>query len=423
MKKNQKHTRGGNSLGASGATYIWNTISGMLMAFQSVVMLMVLMRVCDVITAGIFTIAYANANLFLMVGKYGMRGYQATDVTLSYSYRSYFHSRAITTMLMVMAGLVYLGYAFIKLNYSDEKIFVFVVLLLFKAIDSIEDVVVGNCQQHDKLDVGAKVQSLRIASTMIVFSVLVVILGSLSLPLVASTLYSSVFYLCECIYLKRCYGLPSPDENGSSSVLGLLKECLSPFLSSFLLFYLCNAPKYAIDAIAGDADQAVFGFISMPVFVVSLFASFAYNPVLTTMAESWESGRKKQFLEIVLRQSLLVVGITLVCDVAAWLIGIPVLNIIYYTNLNDYLVDLVVLVTSGGFVALATFFTYCVVVIRRQRALIPSYVITCALALFTSPWAVGQFGIAGATWSFFLLTLLLSILLCSLLIVEMLKSR
>ena len=58
------------------AAYIWNTASGLLNAFQSVIMLTVLTHVCDVTTAGIFTIAYANANLFLNLGRYGVWKFQ-----------------------------------------------------------------------------------------------------------------------------------------------------------------------------------------------------------------------------------------------------------------------------------------------------------------------------------------------------------
>ena len=49
-------------------SFIWNMAGSMLMAFQSVIMLMILTRTLGLKDAGIFTIAYANANLFLTVG-------------------------------------------------------------------------------------------------------------------------------------------------------------------------------------------------------------------------------------------------------------------------------------------------------------------------------------------------------------------
>ena len=58
------------------SSYIWNMMGSLFMAFQSVIMLMILTRTVGLVEAGIFTIANANANLFLTVGKYGMRYFQ-----------------------------------------------------------------------------------------------------------------------------------------------------------------------------------------------------------------------------------------------------------------------------------------------------------------------------------------------------------
>ena len=83
------------------------------MAFQSVIMLMVLPRVRDVAAAGVFTLAYANANLFLNLGKYGVRNYQVSDVRARFSFWTYLRARAISTFAMpvfvvgLLASFVY----------------------------------------------------------------------------------------------------------------------------------------------------------------------------------------------------------------------------------------------------------------------------------------------------------------------------
>ena len=53
-------------------SYLWNMIGSLLMAFQSVFMLMILTRTVGLEEAGRFTIANANVNLFLTIGKYGI---------------------------------------------------------------------------------------------------------------------------------------------------------------------------------------------------------------------------------------------------------------------------------------------------------------------------------------------------------------
>ena len=74
-------------------SYLWNMIGSLLMAFQSVIMLMILTRTLGLVDAGIFTIAYANANLFLNIGKYGMRYFQVSDVKGQFTFADYRMSR------------------------------------------------------------------------------------------------------------------------------------------------------------------------------------------------------------------------------------------------------------------------------------------------------------------------------------------
>lgn len=76
--------------------YIWNMIGSMMNAFQSVFLLVIINRVLGEGESGIFNIAYANANLFLNMGKYGMRYYQVSDVKHEHSFGDYLTSRIIS---------------------------------------------------------------------------------------------------------------------------------------------------------------------------------------------------------------------------------------------------------------------------------------------------------------------------------------
>ncbi len=86
-------------------SFIWNMAGSMLMAFQSVIMLMILTRTLGLKDAGIFTIAYANANLFLTVGKYGMRYFQISDMKGQFSFVNYQMSRVVSSLAMMVTAL------------------------------------------------------------------------------------------------------------------------------------------------------------------------------------------------------------------------------------------------------------------------------------------------------------------------------
>ena len=382
---------------------LWYSVGSLLLALQSLIMLVVLTRVCDVYVAGVFTIAFANANLFLNVGKFGVRKFQASDRQGQFAFREYRASRIATCLAMIATASAYIAYSAATLDYSGEKTAVMVVMCVFKAVEAFEDVYTGAYQLEDRLDVGARMLTLRAAVTIAVFAILTVAFGSLLPALVATTVFTAAFLAAQVLYVRKRYDMPKPGVlRNARTVVNLLKECAPVFAADFLLFYIGNASKYAIDAIMDDAAQAYFGYISMPVFVVMLLASFIYTPMIGSLTDTWQSGDVRGFAMRFVKLTAVVAALTLGCDIAAWLIGIPVLNILYNAHLEQYLSELLVLMTGGGFLALATLSTLGVTIVRFQKVLVPLYGALAIAAFLLSNWAVASFGITGASWAYFI---------------------
>lgn len=395
------------------SAYIWNTAGSMLNAFQSVIMLMVLTRVCDLEAAGMFTIAYASANLFLNMGNYGMRNYQVSDVETKYSFAAYARSRIITDVAMLVCSTAYLAWSAIAVGYGWYKVAVIFSMTLFKLVDSIEDVTDGNYQQHGRLDVGGKMQTARLASTLVVFCAASIATGDLLMPLVVATVWTLVVYLGGVVLIRRRTGMPVMGESAgagaSRDAKALLKECSPLFLAAFLLFYIGNAPKYAIDANLDDASQAIYGFIAMPVFVVGLLAQFIYMPIIEPLGRRWSNGDVRGFRWEIFKQVGCIAVLTLVCDTGAAALGAPVLGMLYNTDLHPYVTELLVLVTGGGFLAITSLMTMGITIMREQRHLALGYVVVALAALVLSPVAVRVGGIAGASWIYLAMMVVLSV--------------
>ena len=331
-----------------------------------------------------------------------------------YAFAPYHAARIVSVLGMIVFGVAWTAWSAFTVGYTAEKTLVVLMMLLFKAIDAYEDVFHGNYQQHGRLDVGAKVLTLRMATMIAVFAVLIAVTRNLLLSLTVTTVFTALFFVGETIWARRSFGLPCDDAPQQTGRLGrqtvaLLRECFPVFLALFLLFYIGNAPKYAIDAVMDDVAQAQYGYIAMPVFVVGLLAGFIYNPIIASLADDWAEGRRDAFARRFALQVLIIVGITLVCIAGAWLIGVPVLNLLYNTELAPYKVDRLVLLAGGGFLAMATLFTTGLTIIRWQNKLIPGYVVVSALAFVACPFAVGAAGIDGASWVYLGLMAILTV--------------
>lgn len=384
------------------SAYKWNTVAGILLTSQSVLMLIVITRVCDVVAAGVFTIAFAVANLFMNMGLYGMRKFQASDRKGEFAFRDYRASRVASTVAMIVFGFAYVAYTSITLGYDAPKTAVIAVMCLFKAVDVFEDVYTGAYQLADRLDVGQRMVSIRQIITLVLFGVCLVATADLLVTMVITTVATAIVLFVQIRYVRSAYGLPDVKRAGSAErTWKLLKQCFPLFAAAFLLFYIGNAPKYVIDATAGDTMQAYYGYLSMPVFAVNILATFVYNPMVTELTDIWQGGDRAAFLKRFARLAGIVVGITLLCVAAAAVAGVPVLNILYNTDVSAYLLELLILVAGGGFLAIATLANVGITIIRFQIVLVPLYVAMSLVAFAVAQVAVQAAGITGASWAYF----------------------
>ena len=250
-------------------SYLWNMIGSILMSCQSVIMLIIVTHTIGIVEAGTFTIAYANATLFMTIGKYGMRYFQVSDVKEQFDFLEYWSARIITSIIMITASIIYINYAAINKGYTIEKSAVTFWMCLFKVVDVIEDVYHGLYQKKGRLDVAAKAMTLRFSITIIAFGIGLIIFKNMLFSLMIATTLTTILFV---VFTKCTYGKFRSDKQNIDigNIYLLLKNCFPLFAGNFLSFYIANAPRYAIDSVLNDEQQACYGFIFMPVFVIDL---------------------------------------------------------------------------------------------------------------------------------------------------------
>lgn len=380
-------------------SFLYNAAGGLIYALQSVLLLMVINRMLGIEASGVFTIAFAVANLFLNIGKYGMRNYQVTDVRKKYSFEQYLRSRYMTTLLMVTAAAVYIFYRGNTLHYSADKSWIIFLMCLWKAVDSMEDIYYGQYQQEGRLDVAGKCMTYRMIFTIICYSVCIACFRNL-LAATAVTMILSAAVTWRMIRITCPEVLRDRKAGESRLYLELLKDTFPLFLSSFLTFYQINAPKYAIDALMNSADQANFGFLSMPVFVVGLLCQFIYMPILKKLAETFSQGKYKEYIGEVVKQILYIAILTVIVIAGAYICGIPVLSVLYKADLSRYRAQLCILMLGGGLLAYCTFMMTVLTIQRLQKLIIAGYAGTSVFELLAVSRMVRRSGLYGASWIF-----------------------
>lgn len=410
-----------NSSNIERDSFIWNMAGSLLWAFQSVIFLMILTRTVGLEESGIFTIAYANANLFLNIGKYGMHNYQVSDVKKEFSFQEYLLSRWITTVAMIIISVVYVVYTAHINQYSSDKTWIMAWMCLFKISDSMEDVYFADYQKKERLDIASKILTMRMILTILFFIMVVIITKDLLTTLIFTTVFTMSLMVLFIKWTKsEFYEEKVCDKK---QIAELLKVCFPVFFSAFLSFYIGNAPKYAIDAQLTDELQACFGFIAMPIFVIGLLNGFIFNPILYHISCLWNQSKWNLFIKEVIRQIFIVCGITFLCVVGAYLLGIPVLSLLYNTDLSSYKTELLILLAGGGFLALSGVLSSVLTIMRMQNALAMGYGAVAFLAWLLSNEIVKKYEMIGAAVLYLGLMAILCVCFAFMLLIKIIKEK
>ncbi|MEA4854208.1 MAG: hypothetical protein VB082_08055 [Christensenella sp.] len=388
----------GNDRNLKRRAYIWNIVGSLIAALTSVFLLFAVSRISGATQAGIFTLAFSTAQMMLTIGLYEMRPYQATDVEEIYPFSDYLISRAVTCTLMIAASAVFVFAG----GYTQEKGMVILLICVFKMFDALEDVFHGLYQQRGRLDVAGKSLALRMGTSMAAFIVTLYLTNDLIFTCWVSIAAAAVGFALFNLTIFRSFYQGKFHFCGKA-LRKLLWACLPLFLSSFMLIFVNNAPKYAIDAyIPSEAFQAYYGYIFMPAFVINLFGTFLFKPMVTPMADQWVLGNKKELLRMILKLAGAIVVLTVVLEAACYFIGIPLLSWFYAADLSAYRAELMVLVLGGGFNALVSLMFYSITVIRKQRYVVIGYGAALIFALAASNLLVPHAGLMGASLAYLL---------------------
>lgn len=400
------------------SSFIWNIVGSGISAGSSFVLLFCVTRVVGVKDGGIFSLAFATAQMLLTIGKYGVRSFQATDISEEVSFCTYLVTRCIFCLGMVLCGFLYV----LTAGFDFYKSAIVMSVCLLKMVDAAEDVFHGQLQLINKLDVAGMLLSFRNLFTIILFAIIIFIKHDLLYACFLTALVSlGVCLLTNIIFVKK-YQVKNGKLNRQQGFL-LFKACTPLFIGQFLSIYIYNTPKYALARFCAMELQTYYAIIFMPAFVINMFSEFVFKPLLTVLAEWWHENRIREFGKVIFRLSANIGFITAGVLVMMYLCGIPLLSFVYKTDLNNYKTDLLILITGGGFSASVYFLYNVLTSMRKQKAILMNYFFGSFLAVIISNYSVRKLAIRGASISYLTAEIVLFILMAYTVIKEVKRKR
>ena len=382
---------------------IWNMAGSFLYAFASMVLSIAVVQIAGEDAGGIFTFAFTTFGQHMfMMAYFGIRPFQITDTGGKYSFGDYLGLRLLTCGAAVLTGM---GYVFLN-GYSFEKAAVVFLMVVYKVIDALADAYEAEFQRGGRLYLTGKSNAFRTILSVGVF------LASLAYTkdLAAASLWAvgaqaAGFLVFDVLVIRELPNVEWRSAKGKKQEL--FAETILLFCSAVLDFYIFSASKYAIEGCMADRDMAVFGAIFMPTSIITLVAGFVIRPYLTKMSFTWEMGRTRRFLKIQKRIALIIAALTVLAVGGAWLLGIPVLSLLYpnlRTGLSQCRPALVLIIFGGALNAYMNLFYYSLVIMKKQKYIFGVYGLVSLMAVLVSTPFVRWGGIFGGALAYVVLT-------------------
>lgn len=381
--------------------FIWNILGTGFNSFNSLFFMIIATRVNGIDDAGIFAIAFSTACILYSLGIYVGRIYQVTELNKKITDKDYIVHRIFTTVLMPLLVVFFCIFR----GYYLEKIIVFILLTVYKALDAFSDVIYGVLQKDGKLHIAGKSLFMKSLLSVIIFLITDIITKNMIISILL------MIFICIILLIvydfKNCYNLIDfKVKTNYKNVLSIFKDGFFVFAISFLSIYVLNSPKYSIDTFLQENYQTIFGIIVMPATVIGLISTFLIHPYLNNIKELYEQRNKKDFSKILKKIIFYIAMLGCISVILAYFIGTQVLGFIYGINLLQYKVELAIIIIAATIYTMGTICSSFLTVVRETFSQFIIYIIVSILAFIISNFLTKKYEIDGAVIAYFVIMLI-----------------
>ena len=275
---------------------ILNTIGASCLSFTSLIFLIIVTRINGIDDAGVFSFAFSMACVMQVIANFGGRSYQVTETNNKILDSDFVYSRIVNCLLMIIATIVFILFN----DYTNEKIIIIFLLVLFRGIESFQEVFYGIIQRNEELfKVGISMLAKALISVFIFLAVDIITNNLIIATLTLAFSYLFVFFTYDLFNIKKL-----DFKFSRISILNIKKimtGSFSVFIFTLLTQYVMNASKFAIDGYLPDQAQAIFGILIMPATLMVLCSQFLIQPFLTTFSFLIKNNKPKELNKLVIK--------------------------------------------------------------------------------------------------------------------------
>lgn len=382
--------------------YLWNSIGSFLQSAISPALLLVITRLHGLTDSGVFSFALSLSVVFWAIGLWGGRTYQVSDVRHEFSHSSYIAVKLATSLIMLVGATLFC----LVNGYDMFKTSLIMTLVLFKAFEAIADALYGVLQLHDKLYLVGYSLTIKALAGFVGFVVVDLLTHNILLGVLAVTSINGlVVLLYDWPRARRYEPIRLCLRSGFvvkklRQIACIMQRCAPVFLTMFLTMFSLNIPRYFLDRYQFSQELALFGIMAMPITLLSLFISFIIQPNIVQLSRLYHKRQFTAFHNLVNMIILVVLIVSVVTLLATWLVGAPLLALLFNNQILHYRTELLIMVVGAVASAVVSIYINILTVLRRFRGQFITLFVSNVVLAVVSAYVVRQYGMFGSVMCF-----------------------
>ena len=385
--------------------YIWNSLGSLLQSAISPVLLIVITRLNGIDDSGLFSFAISLSVVFWAVSLWGGRTYQVSDIKREFSSGGYVAVRFVASLIVAISAV-----AFCFLNgYNTTKTGLIMILVTFKILESIADSLYGVMQIHHKLYIAGISLTMKAMLGFAAFMAVDIVTKNVIYGTLAILLINMlIIFLYDILWVRRVETISISKKlckEYITQAVVIMKRTSAVFVVVFLTMFSLNIPRYFLDK--SHPDQiGYFGIMAMPITLLGLFISFIIQPNVVNLSELLAKRKLKEFAQVVSKINYITFGIGVLSVALSYLIGVWVFNTIFDININNFQLDLIIMVIGAAANAFVSIYVNLLIIMRRFKGQFYTLLLTDILAVVVSVCLIERLAILGSVLVFMMISLL-----------------
>lgn len=373
---------------------LWNTVGSLTnLGCQWIITVLIVRMSEDFNAAGVYSLAVSVFTMFSQIAQYRTYTIQVSDVSKENTAGEYLSFRLLTCSIALAVIMVYSAF-----TCRSETLIAILLFSLYKIAGLVIDVFHASDQVARRMDYIGKSLILQGLGSLVSFVLIYGVTGCLELTLLVMLLMT---LLVALLFDIRKTGKIADLRIGITPVkaIHLLVSCAPVVLAGIAISSASSLPRQYLSFTCGDSALGIYTSVAAPVAVIQMGASYIYNPLMGYFSEAYADKDFNKFRRLMISAivGILVVGV--VASFGLFLLGTPLLVLVYGASIADYSYLLQPLVLCAVLTGAMWFINDLLIALRNFKATFLGSAGALVAAVLTMVWAQSAFGLNGVTIS------------------------